>query len=59
MSDLLLRTRTVLLMIRELCRVIQQRAGEWLLRQLDQMKENDTAISLKADKTLNVEGEQR
>lgn len=37
-------------------RVIQQKAGEWLLKQLNQMKDSDATILLKKD-ILNVDGE--
>lgn len=38
-------------------RVIQQKAGEWLLKQLNQIKDSDATIQLKKDNILNVDGE--
>lgn len=39
------------------CRVIQQKAGEWLLKQLNQMKDSDEAIHLKKENILSADGE--
>lgn len=36
--------------------VIQQRAGEWLLKQLNQMKDSDASIHLSQENNLNLEG---
>lgn len=38
-------------------RVIQQKAGEWLLKQLNQVKDSDDMIQLKKENILNVDGE--
>jgi hypothetical protein len=39
------------------CRVIQQRAGEWLLKQLNQMKDTENeSVQLKSQNVVNVEG---
>lgn len=41
-----------------LFRVIQQRAGEWLLRQLNQMKDAENGnVELQKENLLNVNGE--
>lgn len=37
--------------------MIQQRAGEWLLKQLNQMKDSNNAIHLKKENILSVDGE--
>lgn len=37
-------------------RVIQQRAGEWLLKQLNQTKNSDGSVDLTKDALLSVDG---
>lgn len=40
-------------------RVIQQRAGEWLLKQLNQTKDSEASADLNKEKIFSAEGEKK
>jgi len=41
------------------CSVIQQRAGEWLLKQLNTIKDTDGSISMSKERILNQNGKKK